>query len=135
MFPLSGQHLWEISKITDPKQRGDLADTLETLSDYNYLAGRTVIAELEVDAGLAKLLREDISAKSIPLLRPTFGHAFGMVGGLKIHNSAGGDGSDAVRAQMSDDEFDELMARMNYLMERDMLRGPSDADLEELRTN
>lgn len=135
MFPLSGQHLWEISKITDPKQRGDLADTLETLSDYNYLAGRTVIAELEVDAGIAKLLREDISAKSIPLLRPTFGHAFGMVGGLKIHNSAGGDGSDAVRAQMSDDEFDELMARMNYLMERDMLRGPSDADLEELRTN
>src|SRR2546430_7559385 len=24
MFPLSGEHLWEISKITDPKQRGDL---------------------------------------------------------------------------------------------------------------
>ena len=37
MFPLSGEHLWEISKITDPKQRGDIADILETLSDYNYL--------------------------------------------------------------------------------------------------
>jgi hypothetical protein len=24
MFPLGGEHLWEISKITDPKQRGDL---------------------------------------------------------------------------------------------------------------
>ncbi|MGC4795625.1 AAA family ATPase [Micromonospora saelicesensis] len=32
MFPLSGEHLWEISKITNPKQRGDLADILETAS-------------------------------------------------------------------------------------------------------
>ena len=31
MFPLSGAHLWEISKITNPKQRGDLADILESL--------------------------------------------------------------------------------------------------------
>lgn len=72
MFPLSGQHLWEISKITDPKQRGDLADILETLSDYNYLLGRTVIAELEFEAGMAKIMGEDISAKSVPLVRPTF---------------------------------------------------------------
>jgi hypothetical protein len=30
VFPLSGEHLSEISKITDPKQRGALADILET---------------------------------------------------------------------------------------------------------
>lgn len=135
MFPLSGEHLWEISKITDPKQRVDLADILEALSDYNYLAGRIVIAELEVEAGIAKIMGEDISAKSVALVRPTFGHAFGMVGGMKIRNNAGGDGSDAVRAQMSDNEFHKLRARMNHEMERQMLRGPSDADLEELRTD
>jgi hypothetical protein len=129
MFPLSGEHLWEISKITDPKQRANLADTLETLSDYNYLLGRTVIAKLEFEAGMAKIMGEDISAKSVPLVRPTFGQAFGWVGGMKIRNSAGGDGSDAVRAEMTDADFDKLMARMNYEMERRMLRGPSDEDL------
>lgn len=105
------------------------------LSDYNYLAGRTVIAELEVEAGVAKIMGEDISAESVALVRPRFGHAFGMVGGMKIRNNAGGDASDAVRARMSDNEFHKLMARMNYEMEREMLRGPSDADLEELRTD
>ena len=135
VFPLSGEHLWEISKITNPKQRGDLADILETLSDYNYLLGRTVIAELEFEAGMAKIMGEDISAKSVPLVRPTFGQAFGWVGGMKIRNSTGGDGSDAVRAQMTDADFDKLMARMNYEMERRMLRGPSDEDLEVLRAD
>lgn len=135
VFPLSGEHLWEISKITDPKQRGDLADILETLSDYNYLLGRTVIAALEFEAGMAKIMGEDISAKSVPLVRPTFGQAFGWVGGMKIRNSAGGDGSDAVRAQITDAEFDKLMARANYEMERRMLRGPSDKDLDVLRAD
>jgi len=135
MFPLSGEHLWETSKITNPKQRGDLANILETLSDYNYLLGRTVIAELEFEAGMAKIMGEDISARSVPLVRPTFGQAFGWVGGMKIRNSAGGDGSDAVRAQMTDADFDKLMARMNYEMDRRMLRGPSDEDLEVLRAD
>ena len=54
---------------------------------------------------------------------------------MKIRNSAGGDGSDAVRAQMTDADFDKLMARMNYEMERRMLRGPSDEDLEVLRAD
>jgi hypothetical protein len=69
MFPLSGEHMWEIAQITDPKQRGNLADILATLSDYRYLAGRTLIAELEIEAGMAKILGEDISDRSTPLLR------------------------------------------------------------------
>jgi hypothetical protein len=97
--------------------------------------GRTSIAELEFEAGMAKVMGEDISAKSVPLVRPTFGQAFGWVGGMKILNSAGGDGSDAVRAQMTDADFDKLMARINYEMERGMLRGPSDEDLAVLRAD
>jgi hypothetical protein len=135
MFPLSGEHLWEILKIADPRQRGDLADILEALSDYNYLLGRQIIAELEFEAGMAKIMDEDISARSMALIRPTFGQAFGWVGGMRIYDGAGGDGSDALRAQMTDADFDKLMATMNYEMERRMLRGPSDEDLEALRTD
>lgn len=131
-FPLSSEHLWEVAQITDPQQRADIAAILAELSDYAYLAGRTVIAELEMEAGMAMILGEDISDRSIPLVRPTFGHAFGMVGGVKVLNPDGSDGSDAVRATMPDGEFAELMANLNYEMERHILRGPSDQDLEEL---
>jgi len=133
MFPISGEHMWEMARITDPHQRAAVSDILASLSDYNYLAGRTVIAELEIEAGMAKVLGDDISERSVALVRPTFGHAFGMVGGMKIHNQDGSDGSDAVRATMPDAEFDTLMATINYEMERRMLRGPSDEDLVELR--
>jgi hypothetical protein len=126
---------WEISKITDPKQRDDLADILETLSDFNYLLGRRVIAELEFEAGMAKIMGEDISAKSVPLVRPTFGQAFGWVGGMKIRNSAGGDGSDAVRAQMTDADFDKLMARITTRWSAECCGAPSDEDLEVLRAD
>jgi hypothetical protein len=71
----------------------------------------------------------------MPLIRPTFGQVFGWVGGLKIRDRAGGDGSDAVRAQMTDDAFEAMMARANYEFERRMLRGPSDEDLEALRAD
>jgi len=135
MFPLGEAHLWEISKIKDPKQRTQLADVLEALSDYNYLLGRVVIAELEFNAGMAKVMGEDISANSLALIRPTMGQVFGWNGGVKIHNQDGSNGSDAVRAQMADSEFNDLMAAMNYEFERRILRGPSDEDVHELRKN
>ena len=62
-FPLGEAHLWEISKIKDPRQRNDLADVAEALSDYNYLLGRTVIAELEFEAGIG----EDLDAHVVGL--------------------------------------------------------------------
>jgi hypothetical protein len=133
LFPLGEAHLWEISKITDPKQRGRLAEILENLSDYNYLLGRTVIAELEFEAGIAKVMGEDLSGRTLPLIRPTLGQVFGQVGGMKFVNDAGGEGSDAIRAEVGEAEFDSLLANLNYEFERRMLRGPSDEDLAQLQ--
>jgi hypothetical protein len=135
MFPLGEAHLWEIAKILDPKQRGHLADILETLSDYQYLLGRITIAELEFEAGMAKVMGEDVVSWSLPLVRPTMGQVFGQVGGMKIVDADGNDGSDGVRAQMNDAEFDALKAKTNYEFERRILRGPSDEDLAELKAN
>ena len=100
--------MWEISKITDPKQRGHLADILETLSDYQYLLGRTSIAELEFEAGIAKVMGEDVTAGSLMLVRPTMGQVFGRVGGVNIGDAEGNDVSDSVRVGMSDAEFGAL---------------------------
>ena len=111
MFPLGEAHLWEVAKITDPKQRGDLADILETLSDYQYLLGRITLAELEFEAGMAKIMGEDVISGSLPLVRPTMGQVFGQVGGMKIIDANGNDVSDALRAQTSDAEFDALVRK------------------------
>ena len=135
MFPLGESHLWEISKITDPKQRGHLADILETLSDFQYLLGRTSIAELEFEAGIAKVMGEDVTAGSLMLVRPTMGQVFGRVGGVNIVDAEGNDVSDSVRVGMSDAEFGALKAKLNYKFERGILRGPSDQDVVALRGN
>lgn len=132
MFPLGGAHLWEIAKITDPRQRGHLADILEILSDYQYLLGRITIAEMEFEAGMADVMGESVASGSLPLLRPTMGQVFGQVGGLRMVDADGNDRSDAARARMSDAEFDVLKAKLNYDFERRILRGPSDEDLVEL---
>jgi len=133
MFPLGESHLWEIAKITDPKQRARLAEVLESISDFNYLLGRITVAELEFDAGIAKVMGEEPRLGTVPLLRPTFGQIFGMVGGMNIVDADGRDAAEKLRAQMNDVEYTALRANMNYEVERRMLRGPSDADLTELR--
>ena len=124
---------WEITKITDPKKRVRLAEVLESLSDFNYLLGRITIAELEFDAGMAKIVGEEPRLGGVPLLRPTFGQVFGVVGGLNVVDADGLDVSETLRAQMDADEYTALRATMHYEVERHMLRGPSDAELAELR--
>jgi hypothetical protein len=133
MFPLGESHLWEITKITDPSQRERLAEVLEAISDFNYLPGRVTIAELEFDAGIAKVMQEKPRLSTVPLLRPTFGQVFGMVGGMNIVDADGRDSSEAVRAEMTDEDYFALRRRMNIEAERHMLRGPSDEELVELR--
>lgn len=54
---------------------------------------------------------------------------------MKVVDAQGRDSSAAVRATMSDAAYDAMIAKMNYMMERAMLRGPSDDDLEEIRKN
>jgi hypothetical protein len=133
MFPLGESHLWEITKITDPSQRERLAEVFEAISDFNYLPGRVTIAELEFDAGIAKVMQEKPRLSTIPLLRPTFWQVFGMVGGMKIVDADGLDSSKAVRAEMTDEDYFALPRHLNLEVERHMLRGPSGEELVELR--
>lgn len=133
VFPLGESHLWEVAKIADPRQRRRLAEVMEEFSDFNYLPGRVTVAELEFDAGIARVMGEQPRLGSISLMRPTFGQVFGMVGGMKFVDADGRDSSEAVRSGMTDDDYFALRQRMNLEVERQMLRGPSDDELLELR--
>lgn len=133
IFPLSTQHLLETTlAIKDPKQRINVAAVMEHLSGFSYLLGRVDIFELELKAGIARLMNEP-RPDAWPLLGPTFLRAFGKVGGLKIVDKDGVSGDDEVRAQMGSEEFEAMMQEMNLMAERTMLRGPSDEEAALLR--
>ncbi len=133
VFPLSGEHLWELSAIKDPQQRKHLADVMEELSDFNYLLGRTEIAQLEIEAGIRELFDEVPPLVGLPLVRSTFGWAFGMRGGMMIRDEEGLDASESVRREMGEEKYDRFMRLANYTMERRMLEGPGDDEIALLR--
>ena len=133
VFPLSESLVWEIAKIADPKQRTNLADVLEPLTRYQYMLGRVTLAHLEFMAGIAAITGEPADDLGYPLIRPTIGHAFGVVGGLKIVDANGNDTTDEARRAMGADEFDKKMAELNLEFERQALRGPADDEVDDLR--
>jgi len=68
----------EISKITDPKQRGHLADILETLSTFSTLLGRTDCG-IGIRGGIAKVMGEGRHGREPDAgARPTIGQVFGQ---------------------------------------------------------
>jgi hypothetical protein len=134
VFPLSESHVWEMAKIADPKQRGALADVLETLTEYQYILGRPTLARLEFIAGIAAITGEPMPDDfGYPLIRSTIGHAFGVIGGLKIVDEHGADKTEDLRRATGCEEFDRKMAELNFELEREALRGPADDEIEELR--
>ncbi|MGA8246389.1 MAG: hypothetical protein WB797_05740 [Nocardioides sp.] len=133
-FPLSGEHIWELGGIKDPAQRSNIADVMEELSGFQYLMGRTSLAHLEAEAGLQDVYGETRGdLPLLPLIRPTFGWAFGMRGGIVIRDADGNDVSEQSRREMGDEKYTRFMTYASRTMERAMLDGPSDEEEPALR--
>lgn len=132
IFPLGEAHLWEVSKIIDPKQRTQLATILEELSDFNYLLGRVSIAELEFDAGIAAIMDEP-ARTSAALIRPTARQLFTNVDGSTLIDMPEMDRLHDLLTQ-TDPPPPHLVERARAI-ERHILRGPSDQELIELRND
>ena len=131
MVVLSGDHLYEILAIADPRQRRDIAEVAEALSGFQYLLGRLEIARLELEAGIdAALQAQNTAPAYLPLIGPSFGRAFGMRGGLRIVDDATGiDLSETTRRDMGEAAYDAVMKRMNRELEFAMLSGPADDEI------
>jgi hypothetical protein len=133
VFPLSSAHLWEMAAIKDQRQRKSVADMMEELSGFYYLLGRPKIAQLGIEAGIEDVLDETSPLLPFPLIRPTFGWAFGMRGGVTIRDENGEDASEAARDEMGAERFDQFMRFANHTLERQILEGPSDEEIPILR--
>lgn len=131
-FVLSSTHYFEISKIKDPEQRRALADIMEELTGFETLVSRDVVMELELAAMLDRFAREPSPLPMTALIGRGVRHAFGLQSGLKIMGPSG-DETDQVRERMGAEAFDDFVAQANLGLERPLLRGPTDKEVEGLR--
>ncbi|RHW23714.1 hypothetical protein D0Z08_28310 [Nocardioides immobilis] len=135
IFPLSTPHVYEMAAIKDPKQRIALADVMEQLSGFRYLLGRPEIAQCEIEEAFDRHFDSSPIRLPLNLIGTSLGWAFGMKGGLLIKDRDGNDVSDRVRAELGDEVYEAKMAEANLMMERSLLRGPSDEEIPALRAN
>lgn len=122
--------LWqEISAITDPRQREDLADVIDQLTDFDYLSGQVEVTQLELEASLNTVFgTNEERFGRMCVIGSSLLYSFGMKGGLRIFE---GDGSD-ITPQWRDQQPAEH-ARLERSAERMLLIGPSDAEVPGLR--
>jgi hypothetical protein len=122
----------EVTKIRDPAQRRALADVMEELTDFAVLVSRVVIMELELEATLNRFVVARPPLPAIPLIGRGVRHAFGIKSGLRI-TGPNGDATDQVRERMGAEQFDAFVANANLLLERSVLRGPTDEEVPALQ--
>lgn len=131
-FVLSGSHYMEMVKIRDPAQRRTIADVMEELTDFAVLVSRIVIMELELEATLNRFGVAAPSLSPIALVGRGVRHAFGVRSGLRIKGPEG-DATEQVRQRMGPEQFDAFVANANLLLERSVLRGPTDEEVQTLQ--
>lgn len=135
VFPLSSTHFMEMAGISSQRQRFDVAEVMEELSEFDVLVSRSVVMRCEIEAVLDDVARK----RPFPYLPvPLVGHgvlqAFGMQGGMKVRNAEGEDVTEQARlaAQVGPEEFDRRLAEAETLLDRSVLRGPTDEEEPEL---
>jgi hypothetical protein len=135
VFPLSGTHYIEMSAIRDPAQRAAVAAVMEKLSSFRVLLGRSTIAELEIESMLDLLLGQPSEQDHpVPLLGTSGLWAFGRKGGIRLGVTDSNDVSSTMRAELGAEPLEKLLADINRILERTLLRGPTDAEEPQLRT-
>jgi len=131
-FVLSGSHYMEVTKIRDPAQRRTIADVMEELTDFAVLVSRVVVMELELEATLNRFVVAVPPLPAVPLIGRGVRHAFGIKSGLRIMGPKG-DATEQVRERMGAEQRDAFVANANLLLERSVLRGPTDEEVPALQ--
>ena len=126
VFPLSDTHYVEMSGITDPRLRRDVAAVMEELSGFRVPLGRGSVMRLEIESALdAAAAPSSDEPILLSLLGCSVGWAFGMPGGLRVPDADGNDITEEVRDE-------QWYGTATQEFERRLLAGPSDEQAEVL---
>lgn len=132
VFVLSATHYMEMNKIKDPSQRQVIADVMEELTGFASLMDRVVVMNLELDAMLDPFAKQPSALAKISLLGRGVRHSFGRSGGVRF-TGPNGDATEEVRARMGAEAFDRFVAEAELQLDRSVLRGPADDEVQDLR--
>ncbi|MFB6619003.1 hypothetical protein ACFCV9_33075 [Streptomyces sp. NPDC056367] len=130
VFPLSLTHYFETSKITDPRQRFDLARVMASVSRYRTLRSRQVLIRHQV-----------LHAMHECFGRPTFRPRRPQVLGTGVMWAATGEhGAFALYGRVGKVDVDTVpelrswLGHVNQYAEFQMLTGPRDEEIADLRS-
>jgi hypothetical protein len=123
VFVLSATHLMEVTAITDPKQRSNIADIMAELSGFTYMLGRPLVEELEVEGSLAELLGpKTIDLKPVNLLGYGAAWPFGVVTSWSLETE-GKEAFERICAQIGPDSAAKYLADFRREAEMVLLHG------------
>jgi hypothetical protein len=119
IFPLSGVHYMEVSKIERRERRSDLAAMMMELSRFNTLIGRAKLLDIEREAAIdAVALPRAFKPEPWPYLAWGVMHCLGRTGALKL------EGSPETLRQIPDDLVKRVEAEAQLRFEYTSLAGP-----------
>ena len=133
---LSVSFVEEFSAIKNPRQRDEVVELIDELTDFEYLAGLPDVFRLELQAFLdEKVGGRGLGWGAINLVGKSMLHGFGKKGGLRVYDETTGDDiTDRARAEPRRGDPDWL-ARLERRAEKELLAGPRDSEIQHLRDN
>lgn len=138
VFPISDAIYMEVAKIGQHRQRRDLRNVIERVSQFRVVTSRVIVAEHEV----ATLLDLLVGPSPDPINTMDFldwgvARAFGMVGGFRVKSlDTHEDVTDEVRSQHpgGPEDFDRTLAQADLKLNRQVLDGPTAEEEPEMRS-
>jgi hypothetical protein len=130
IFPLSLVHYMEVSKISNRRQRADIAAMMMELSRCHTLIGRAQLLNIEREAAIDVVteLPRAYKPASTPYLGEGVMHTLGRKGALKL------DGTSETMRQIPDAQVKAVEGIAQFMFERMALCGPqNDVEERELR--
>jgi hypothetical protein len=136
LFPISDSIYSEISKIRQHRQRRDLRQVIELVSQYVVVTSRAVVSSHEVEA----LLDQVVGPSPQPINTMHYldwgvAGAFGVVGGFRVKSSDGMDVTADLRFRYPAGPvaFDQVLAGTELELNRKVIEGPTPEEDAELR--
>ena len=125
----------EMAGIRDPRQRFDIAAVMEELSGFRCLMTGSEVTTLELDAAVARIAGTHERFGSLPLIGTGALQAFGRVGGLRVRSADGDDVTERARREWrgGPEAFDAFRAEAELMLDRAILRGPTDDEVPKLQ--
>lgn len=132
MFPLSGTHYMEMQGNPNFRQRSGVATIMAELSGFCALSGIGPLRWAELDQALfVRFGRPDPPRKPKP-----HGWGFNFAFGENsqwLELTGTSESTNTFKAMFGDEGFRQFIARVNYAIQLEVLRGPSDSEVPRLR--